>query len=107
MPSLRQLIPAGAGAGEGYINVVSSNPITLVAFGFNGGADVVNVALRYYQPPNLTPGDPAGDYVDCWRCGQQVQVRADNNPVTVYGPGFFKVYKNTAEAVGVAYWMEP
>lgn len=105
MPSLRQLIPAGVGAGEGYINVVSSNPITLVGFGFNGGADVVNVAIK--RAHTDLPNNPVGDYEDCWRCGTQVQVTKDNNTVTVYGPGFFKIYKNTTEAVGVAYWMEP
>jgi hypothetical protein len=103
MPSVRPLIPQGVGPGEGFINVVTSNPITIVAWGFNGGEDVVNVALKYQS----TPPNQNDLYVDCWRDGQRVQVKATNNPVTVYGPGFFRVYKDSTEAVGVSYWMEP
>jgi hypothetical protein len=96
MPSVRPLIPQGVGPGEGFINVVTSNPITIVAWGFNGGEDVVNVALKYQS----TPPNQNDLYVDCWRDGQRVQVKATNNPVTVYGPGFFRIYKDSTEAVG-------
>jgi len=91
------LIVAATGAGTAVINVSSSNPATLVGWGFS--TDTVDLQVSY---------DNGTTFVDIYKDGTQVQLSDTNNPVTVYGPGIFKINKGvTTGTVGVAIMREP
>jgi hypothetical protein len=77
--------------------VGENHPVTLVAKGLAAG-ETVDLQISY----------DGVDYEDCWAENTQLQLSTTNNPVTVYGPGMFRVVKNvTAGAAGVAKWEKP
>lgn len=78
------------------IKVYAVNPVTLVGFGFSGGTDVLTVEV------NAGDTDSAADWEPAGKDGAAIEITATNNPVTVYGPGVFRVVRTatTSESIG-------
>jgi len=80
--------------------VMDSHPVTLVAWGLSGTTDDTDLAVQItYDGTN---------FVNCFKDGSQVLITSVNNPITVYGPGVFRINKGaTSGTVGVAKWKKP
>lgn len=94
----RTKIAAATGAATAIEKVTSNNPCTFVGYGFSG-ADSVAVEVSY---------DSGTNFVACYKNGVAVTIASTNNPVTVYGPGIFRLNKGvTTGSVGVVAYYEP
>lgn len=99
MPSNKTAFAAATDAASYAFKVFANNPMTIIGHGFAGSGDTIDVQISY---------DDGSTYVDCYRDGTQVQLTDTNNPVTVYGPGLFKVNKGaTTDTIGCVLCQEP
>lgn len=75
---------------------VGGETVTIIGYGFSG-TDAISVQITY----------DGTNYVDCYRNGVAVTVTSTNNPVSVYGPGKFKLNKgSTTGTVGASICAE-
>ncbi len=88
----KTLITAQTTEATAEFKVYSNNPVTIIGWGFSGD-DSAAVEITY----------DGENYVPCAKQATADKVSSDDNPITVYGPGFFRINKGTTTgSVGIA-----
>jgi hypothetical protein len=96
MANRKTLIAAKTAAENQELTVTLDNPVTLSANGL-GASESIPIHYKH----------DASTYFACYRDGVAVALTPTNNPVTIYGPGEFRVAKGiTAGAVSVSLYNE-